>query len=488
MRESWATRTGFVLAAIGSAIGLGNIWRFSYLAHANGGGAFLIPYFIALFITGISLLMVEFALGHKFRASAPLAMRQIGRKFEWVGWWAVISAFIITTYYVVVLGWALVYFAKSFTLAWGSDTKSYFFGNVLQLSDSPWNFSGFATEVLVAVVLIWVINWLVVFRGVKKGIEKANLVMMPLLWLLAIILVVRAVTLPGALDGLEWYLRPDFSKLGDYNIWIAAFGQIFFSLSLAMGIMIAYGSYLPEKSDIANNSFIVGLADSAFSFLIGFAVFGTLGYMAFATNTSVQEVVAGGVGLAFIVFPQALNLIPGFPHLVAAIFFLTLIVAGLSSSISLVESITSSLMDKFKISRTMAVNTVFALGFLGSLVYTTSAGLYWLDIIDHFINYYGLVLVALLEVIAVAWFFKLHSLKEHINAISEIKIGRWWDWSLKYATVVALAALLLLDIWNNLQKPYGDYSIDVLSTGILVILFGMFVSAILTLRRGKDVA
>lgn len=343
-------------------------------------------------------------------------------------------------------------------------------------------------EVLVAVIIIWIINWFVVFRGVKKGIEKANLVMMPLLWLLAIILVVRAVTLPGALDGLEWYLRPDFSKFGDYNIWIAAFGQIFFSLSLAMGIMIAYGSYLPEKSDIANNSFIIGLADSAFSFLIGFAVFGTLGYMAFATQTSVQEVVAGGVGLAFIVFPQALNLIPGFPQLVAAIFFLTLIVAGLSSSMSLLESITSSLMDKFRISRAKAVNSVFLLGLLGSLVYTTNAGLYWLDIIDHFINYYGLVLVALLEVIAVAWFFKLSSLREHINAVSEIKIGRWWDWSLKYVTVFILAVLLIKDIWGNLQKPYEGYSIDALGTGILVILIGMLVSAILTLRRGKDVA
>ncbi|MDI9610939.1 MAG: sodium-dependent transporter [Archaeoglobales archaeon] len=488
MRESWASRAGFVLAAIGSAIGLGNIWRFSYLAHANGGGAFLIPYFIALFVTGISLLMVEFALGHKFKASAPMAMRQIGRKFEWVGWWAVLSAFIITTYYVVVIGWALVYFTKSFTLAWGADTKSYFFGNVLQLSDSPWAISGFAIEVLTAVVIIWLINWFVVFRGVKKGIEKANLIMMPLLWILAIILVIRAITLPGALDGLEWYLRPDFSKIGDYKIWIAAFGQIFFSLSLAMGIMIAYGSYLPEKSDIANNSFIVGLADSAFSFLIGFAVFGTLGYMAFATQTSVQEVVAGGVGLAFIVFPQALNLIPGLPQLVAAIFFLTLIVAGLSSSISLVESITSSLMDKFKLSRTKAVNTVFVLGFLGSLVFTTTAGIYWLDIIDHFINYYGLVLVALLEVVAVAWFFKLSSLKEHINAISDIKIGRWWDWALKYATVFVLAVLLILDIWGNLQKPYEGYPIDALATGILVIIVGMLVSALLTLRRGKDVA
>lgn len=145
-------------------------------------------------------------------------------------------------------------------------------------------------------------------------------------------------------------------------------------------------------------------------------------------------------------------------------------------------------MDKFRISRAKAVNGVFLLGLLGSLVYTTNAGLYWLDIIDHFINYYGLVLVALLEVIAVAWFFKLSSLREHINAVSEIKIGRWWDWSLKYVTVFILAVLLIKDIWGNLQKPYEGYSIDALGTGILVILIGMLVSAILTLRRGKDVA
>ncbi len=488
MREIWGSRLGFVLASIGSAIGLGNIWRFGYITYENGGGAFLLPYFVALFVTGISLLMAEFALGHKFKSSAPMAMKQIGKKFEWIGWWAVISAFIITTYYIVVIGWALVYFTKSFTLAWGIDTKSYFFGNVLNLSDSPWQFSGFAMEVLVAVIFIWLLNWFVVFKGVKKGIEKANLIMMPLLWILAIVLVLRAVTLPGALDGIEWYLKPDFSKIGDYKIWIAAFGQIFFSLSLAMGIMIAYASYLPEKSDIANNSFIVGLADSAFSFLIGFAVFGTLGYMAFVTETNIQEVVASGIGLAFIVFPKALNLIPGLPELVAAIFFLTLFIAGLSSSISLVESITSALIDKFKISRSKAVNIVFCLGFLGSLVYTTTAGLYWLDIIDHFINYYGLVLVALLEVVALAWFFNLSSLREHINSISEIKVGSWWEWALKYVTVVVLITLLALDIYGNLQKPYGDYTIDALAAGVAVIIVGMLVSSLLTLRRGKDVS
>lgn len=486
-RENWATRAGFVLAAVGSAIGLGNIWRFGYLVYKNGGGAFLIPYFVALFIAGISLMILEFAIGHKFKASAPLALKKISRKFEWIGWWAVVGGMIITMYYTVVIGWALVYFIKAFTLAWGEDTKSYYFGEVLQLSDSPWNFGGFALEVLIATAVVWALNWLIDFRGVRKGIEKANMILMPLLWVLAIILVIRAITLPGAIEGIEWYLKPDFSKLGDYEIWLSAFGQIFFTLSLGMGIMIAYASYLPERSDIANNAFIVALANCAFSFLVGFAIFGTLGYMAYATESHISDVVAQSIGLAFVVFPQALNLLPALKVFTAVVFFLSLVVAGLSSSISLVEALVSAIMDKFDVERKKAVNIVVLVGFLGSLVYTTKAGLYWLDIVDHFINYYGLVLVGLLEVIAVAWFFNLGEIRDHINSVSEIKVGRWWDFSVKFAVPAVLAVLLALDVYGNLKEPYGGYSLDALIAGIGVIVLGMIVSAILA-WRGKNVS
>jgi len=486
-REFWATRVGFVLAAIGSAIGLGNIWRFGYLVYKNGGGAFLIPYFVALFVAGRSLLILEFALGHKFRGSAPQALRAINKKFEWVGWWAVVGGLIITTYYCVVIAWALVYFTKAFTLAWGAETKAYYFGEILQLTDSPWNFGGFTVGVLIATAIVWAINWLIDFRGVRKGIEVANMILMPLLWILAIILVIRGLTLPGAIEGIEWYLKPDFSKLADYNIWLSAFGQIFFTLSLGMGIMIAYASYLPEKSDLANNAFIVALANCAFSFLVGFAVFGTLGYMAYTTGSGIGDVVAQSIGLAFVVFPQALNLLPALKVFTAVVFFLALVVAGLSSSISLVEAVVSAVMDRFDIERRKAVNIVVGIGFLGSLLYTTKAGLYWLDIVDHFVNYYGLVLVGLLEVIAAAWFFNLGELRSHINAVSEIKVSSWWDFSVKFAVPAILLILLLFDVYYNLREPYGGYSVDVLIAGFGIILGGMVVSALLS-WRGKDVS
>lgn len=486
-REHWATRAGFVLAAVGSAIGLGNIWRFGYLVYKNGGGAFLIPYFVALFVAGISLMILEFALGHRFRASAPQALRAINKRFEWIGWWAVVGGMIITMYYSVVIAWALVYFTKAFTLAWGAETKAYYFGQILQISDSPWNFGGFAVEVLAATAIVWALNWFIDFRGVRKGIEKANLVLMPLLWVLAIILVVRALTLPGAIEGIEWYLKPDFSKLADYNIWLSAFGQIFFTLSLGMGIMIAYASYLPEKSDIANNAFIVALANCAFSFLIGFAIFGTLGYMAYATGSEVGDVVAQSIGLAFVVFPQALNMLPALKVFTAVVFFLALVVAGLSSSISLVEAVVAAVIDRFGIERRKAVNLVVGVGFLGSLLYTTKAGLYWLDIVDHFVNYYGLVLVGLLEVIAVAWFFDLGKIREHINAVSEIKVGSWWNFAVKFAVPAILLVLLGFDIAGNLKEPYGGYPVNALIAGFGVIVAGMLVSAFLS-WRGRDVS
>ncbi len=485
VRELWGSRLGFILAAVGSAIGLGNIWRFNYLVYSNGGGAFLIPYFVALFTAGIALMVLEFGLGDKFRGSAPMSMRKGNRRFEWIGWWAVVGGLIITMYYVVVISWAFVYVFKSFTLAWGEDTKAYFFGNVLQLTDSPWQLGGFSLEVLVGVVVIWLINWFIDVGGVKKGIEKANMIFMPLLWILAIILVIRGVTLPGAWGGIDWYLKPDFSRLTDYSVWLAAYGQIFFTLSLGMGIMIAYASYLPEDSDVVNNAFIVSFANCAFSFLVGFAVFGTLGYMAQATGQGIGDVVAQSIGLAFVVFPKAISMLPALKVFTAVVFFLALVVAGLSSSISLVEAFAASLMDKFGLERKKAVNITVAVGFLGSLIYATKGGLYWLDIVDHFINTYGLVLVGLLEAVAIGWIFGADKIKEWVNRNSEVNAGPWWDVSIKVITPLVLVVLLLFDIKSNLDAPYSGYPISALGLGLVIILGGMVVSAVLSAKQAE---
>ncbi|MDD2438605.1 MAG: sodium-dependent transporter [Methanosarcinaceae archaeon] len=478
-REVWNTRVGFILAAIGSAVGLGNIWRFSYAAYENGGGVFLIPYFIALLTAGIPLMILEFGMGSKFRGAAPMAFKRAKQGFESIGWWGVITSFIITAYYSVIMGWSLVYLVKSFNLGWGSDTVSFFYDTLLQTSGSPWHFEGFAPSVLAALVVVWFLIWIIEKKGVQKGIERANKVFMPLLWILLIILVFRAVTLPGALNGIDWYLKPDFSRLTDFGVWQAAYAQAFYSLSLGMAIMITYSSYLPKKSDIVNNAFIVSLADGAFSFTMGFVVFGTLGYMAFAQGVGIVEVVDQGIGLAFMALPKALSMLPGLKVLTSAAFFLSISVAALSSLISLIEAFASALMDKFEIERVRAVNLTIAICALCSLLYATKAGIYWLDIVDHFINSYGMIIVGIFETIAIGWIFGADKIRAWVNNYSDIKVGAWWDLGIKVVLPIVLIYLVYSDTKANLAAPYGDYPISALMAGVGVIAIGMLISVLM---------
>lgn len=485
-REVWNTRVGFILAAIGSAVGLGNIWRFSYTCYENGGGAFLIPYFFALLTAGIPLMILEFGLGSKFRGSAPMSLKRAKKSFEWIGWLGVMTGFIITTYYAVIVGWSLIYLANAFTLGWGTDTAGFLFGNVLELSDSPWILGGFAYKVLLSLLAVWAIIWIIEKKGVQGGIEKANKIFMPLLWVLLIVLVLRGVTLMGSLDGLEWYLKPDFSKLTDPKIWVAAYGQAFFSLSLGMAIMITYSSYLPKKSDIVNNAFIVSLADCAFSFTMGFAVFGTLGYMAAAKGVGIQDVVASGVGLVFVVLPEALNMLPGMKALVAVAFFLSILVAALSSLVSIVEGFAAAVMDKFEMSRSRAVDVVIGISLLFSLIYATKGGLYWLDIVDHFVNNYGLLLVGILEAVAICWVYGEDKIREWVNSYSDVIAGSWWTIAAKGFLPVVLFVLLVQETRNNLAEPYGGYETNALLIGFGALIVGVIIALIMP-RINKEV-
>lgn len=486
-RELWNSRTGFVLAAVGSAVGLGNIWRFNYIVYENGGGAFLIPYLVAMFTVGISMMILEFSLGSKFRGAAPLSMKRAKGCFEWIGWWAALASFIITMYYVVIVSWALVYLGKAFTLGWGDDTNAYFFENVLHISDSIWDLGGFTPEVLLGVAVVWAIAWIIVVRGVQRGIELANKFFMPLLWVLVLVLVLRALTLDGAFLGIDWYLKPNFEKLLDYRVWLAAYGQIFYTLSLGMAIMIAYSSYLPPKSDIVNNAFIVTLSNGAFSFLVGFAVFGTLGYMAESSGQRIEDVVASGIGLAFVAFPQALNMLPGLKVLTAVIFFSCLLVAGLSSLVSLVEAFVAAIMDKFQIGRRCAVNFTVGVGLLGSLLYATNGGLYWLDIVDHFINVYGLLLVGVLEAVAIGWLFGAEVIREWANAHSDVKAGIWWNFSIKVIVPLVILALIMEEFLANLAVPYNNYPPMAIVLVLALMAGGIMLSIVMScIKRGEN--
>lgn len=485
-REQWKTQLGFLLAAVGSAIGLGNIWRFSYMAYDNGGGAFLIPYLAALLTAGIPLLILEFGIGHERVGSAPLACAKIKKNWEWLGWWAVTFVmFGIVLYYTVVIAWCLNFFVLSFNLGWGNDPDSYFFKDFLSVSKAPSEIGQIRSPIFAALVIVWFMNWFVLHRGVQKGIELANKIFMPFLFFLTAVLVFWSLTLDGAMDGIRAYLTPDFSKLSEPKVWIDAYSQIFFTLSLGFGIMIAYASYLPEKSNISKNAILTGLINSGYSLFAGLGVFSVLGFMATSQEKPISEIVSQSIGLAFVAYPKAVSLIPG-GNLFGAIFFLCLVVAGLSSSISIIEAFTSAMVDKFGLRRKYFISAISILGFLGSIIFATQAGLLWLDIVDHFLTHYGLVVVGIFECILVGWFFRLKVLRKHINRISSFKLGNWWDMAIKYFVPLVLGIILCWDLYNELSKPYGGYSwTSLILIGVGWVLLTLLAAFIIASRPWK---
>jgi neurotransmitter:Na+ symporter, NSS family len=486
-RDQWGSKVGFILAAVGSAVGLGNIWRYPYLLYSNGGGAFLIPYFFALFTAGIPLMILEYGFGHKYKGSTPLAMARANKKWEWLGWWPSINSFIILTYYTMILSWAVNYLYFSLTQAWGADPNSFFFQDFLKLSSSPFSLGGIIWPVFFGITVMWMLNWYICYRGVSGGIEKLNKILLPSLLVIMIIIVIRGVTLPGASLGLNRLFTPDWSKVMDARVWIAAYGQVFFSLSLAMGVMMTYSSYLPEKTDINNSAFMTAFANSGFEFLAAIGVFGILGYMAASQGVGIDEVASQSIGLAFVVFPKVFTVMGSFGNLFGVLFFVSLIFAGLTSSISMVEAFSSAVIDKTGISRKKIVTFTSVAGYLISILYATGAGLYFLDIVDAFINSYAIVTVGLAEAFAVGWLLGAHRIREHTNAISYYSVGKWWDIMVKFVTPAVLTYMVIQNFINDINKPYGGYSITaVLIFGWGAILLGISCSFLLSRRPWKE--
>lgn len=464
-REGWGSQLGFILAAVGSAVGLGNIWRFSYMAYDNGGGAFLLPYFLVLFTAGIPLLILEFGIGHERIGSAPLAFARIDRRWEWVGWWAVVFVmFGIVLYYTVIIAWCVNYVIFSISLEWGEDPDSFFFKQFLALSSGPAEVGMIRVPILISLVVVWFLNGWIVYRGIRRGVELVNRIFMPLLFVLMLVLVVWSVSLEGALMGIRAYLLPEFSVLLKPKVWIDAFSQVFFSLSLGFGIMITYASYLPRRSDLSRSAVITALMDSGFSITAGFAVFSVLGYMAHQSQRQIADVVTQSIGLAFVAYPKAIALIPG-GSVFGVLFFSCLVVAGLSSSISIMEGFTAAAMDKFGWDRRNVVFTLAVLGLMGSLVFSSRGGLFWLDIVDHFLTHYGLVVVGLMEAVIVGWLFPIEQLRRHINAVSAIRIGVGWVYLIKYFVPGLLVVILAGDLVGEFRSPYGGYG----WTGLIAI-------------------
>ncbi|XAW88954.1 sodium-dependent transporter [Vibrio sp. CDRSL-10 TSBA] len=469
-REQWGSRAGFILAAVGSAVGLGNIWRFPYMAYENGGGAFFIPYLFAMITAGIPFMILEFSMGQRNRGSAPATLSRINAKFEWLGWFQVGVAAVIGVYYVAVIGWAISYFGMSFDQSWGTDTNAFFFSEYLGLGDnSPTNLGGIQWKIVLAMVIAWAVTYAAIVGGVKSGIERASKVMMPVLFVMVLLLIGRMLFLPGALDGVNYMFQPDFSKIWDVKVWAAAYGQIFFTLSIGFAIMLAYSSYLPEKSDITNNAFMTVLLNCGFSILAGIMIFSVLGYMAQEQGKPLTEVVSAGVGLAFVTLPAAINLLP-LPYVFGPLLFLALIVAGLSSHISILEAVTSAVIDKMSWSRKKAANIVIGVSFIVSMAFATNGGLLLLDLVDHFANNIGIMSSCLVELVLMTWLVKVSDARKYVNSVSDFAVGVWFDICLRFISPVILAIIVVTKVKTLMTEGYGGYDLT-LGWALIGVLF-----------------
>ncbi len=405
-REQWKNRSVFIMAAIGSAIGLGNMWRFPYIAVQNGGGAFLVPYFIALLTAGIPLMIIEYGLGIRSQGSANIALGSIRKPLRFIGWFAILSALTINIYYCMVLGWTWNFLFEMGDLGqWAVDitaSKSHFFDDILHFSGGPWVFEQIHWPLFFGLLVTWVLIWAIIKSGLTN-IGKVLLFTVPFPVILVLILLVRGLTLEGAATGLNYYLSPDWDKLRNPQVWLAAYGQVFFSLSIGFGTMIAYSSFMPRDTELPNSAAITSFGNCCFSFLAGLAVFSVLGYFAVATNSTMQDIASGGPGLAFVVYPAALAKLPIWIKFFGFLFFITLLLLGIDSAFSLLETVSAALSDKFDLSRPKATTIVAVISFTLGIPFATSAGLVWLDIVDHFLMCYSITFVAVMECIAVGW-------------------------------------------------------------------------------------
>ena len=455
-REYWMRRRGFILAAIGSAIGLGNIWRFSWLAYRNGGGAFLVPYFIALLSIGVPLLILEFLLGNYFQGSSVTAFKRIRDQLEIIGWIAILDVFIIGTYYSVVLGWVMDYIGYSAVVAWKDVGAGDLFNN---LTSNPW-------IQLIGFTITWFITWITVYKGVSGGIERASTFAIPVLWFLSAILVIRGITLAGADVGINWYLKPDWARLADGKVWIDAFGQILFTLSVMAGPLVVYAKYMPRNSELPNSAWITAFANCGFSFFFGFATWGIIGYMMSlqgVTTPADLNVPLGGAGLAFVTIPTATSLLPGGTAVAAVfgtIFFIILWLAGYTSLISIVEPVHAALNEKFGTSRKLNVTLITILSYIIGLAFIFRVDL--IDPVDFIAGSTNLVWVVLLEAVIASYFYSLKKLRDYANPYAELKLGEWFDFLIRYVVPVIMGIILV----------YGLISTDTMSpiSGLVLIL------------------
>lgn len=345
-RKKFSSHWVFVLAAVGSAAGLGNVWRFPYLAYENGGGSFFLAYIVCLILVGLPFLIMETGMGQLTNQAAPGAMAKTTRSglFRFVGWIAVITGFVILSYYVVIASWTLNYAFYAPHLPWGKDTSDFFFHEFLHLSDGIKNHGTFVPGIGLGTAAIYLLVYMSIRKG-TSGIEKIATFVTPIPFILLIALAINSFTLPGAMQGLSFIFIPKWHQLLLFKTWFAAASQVFFTLSIGFAIMFAYGSLLNRKVNIKSTALMVIAGDTFVAIIGSIVVFGVAGYMANLQHVPVDKVVKSGIALAFVVIPKALSLLPALKGTFSTFFYVSLFCLAFTSIISIVEAIAAGLME-----------------------------------------------------------------------------------------------------------------------------------------------
>ncbi|XP_069825432.1 sodium-dependent proline transporter-like isoform X1 [Dendropsophus ebraccatus] len=430
-RETWGGKYEFLLSCIGYCVGLGNVWRFPYLCYRNGGGAFLIPYSIMLFFTGLPLFLMELSLG-QYGAAGPITVWKCCPILKGIGIGMLLVAALVSLYYNVIIAWTFYYLGKSFQspLPWTCDAPNYAplcknvssNGSMFSASEAFWNekvlgvvhSSGLSDpgpvrwELALCLLAAWIIIFLCMIKGIRSS-GKIVYFTATFPYFVLVVLIIRGATLEGSIDGVRFYLSADWKRLQSAQVWNDAASQIFYSLGIGFGGLLSMASYNKFDNNVIRDTLVIAIGNCCTSFFAGFAIFSVLGHMAWKKKVPVGEVADSGPGLAFVAYPEALALLPG-SIFWSILFFLMLFTLGVDTLFGNMEGITTAVLDEFPSLREWKRKTMFLAAlcfffYLLGLLLVTDGGIYWFTLIDSYSTSFGLIIITLFMCLGIAFFY-----------------------------------------------------------------------------------